>query len=66
MSNSQAVADKALATAFDTISTVQHVASDVALNISDTLRLKPLVFWGVVGVAVAAVAVAVAATRHPR
>ena len=64
MSNSQGVAEKALATTFDTVTTVQHVASDVALNVADTFRLKPLVFWGVVGAAVAVIAIAVAATRR--
>ncbi len=64
MIDSQDVTDKAIALTFDTVSNVQHVASDVALTISDTYRLKPLLFWGIVGTVFAAVVVAVVASRR--
>ena len=64
MTNSQAVADKAIALSFDTVTTIQHGVSDIALTISDTYRLKPLKFWGLMGAAVIAVAATVAVARR--
>ena len=64
MTNSQRVADKAIALSFDTVTTVQHVVGDIALTISDTYRLKPLKFWGLMGAAVIAVAATVAVARR--
>ena len=64
MTNSQGVADKAIALGFDTVTTVQHVAGDMALTISDTYRLKPLKFWGLVGAVVIAVVTTVAIARR--
>ena len=64
MTNSQGTADKAIALGFDIITTVQHVTGDIALTISDTYRLKPLKFWGLVSVAVIAVATTVAIARR--
>ena len=64
MTNSQGVADKAIALSFDTVATVQHVVGDIALTISDTYRLKPLRFWGLIGAAAIAVAATVAIARR--
>ena len=64
MTNSQGAADKALALTFDTVTNAQKMAGDIALTISDTYRLKPFVFWGVVATAVAAVVAAVAIARR--
>ena len=64
MTNSQGTADKAIALGFDIITTVQHVTGDIALTISDTYRLKPLKFWGLMGTAIIAAAAAVAIARR--
>ncbi|MGV8896389.1 MAG: hypothetical protein ACOH1U_08015 [Rhodoglobus sp.] len=64
MTNSRSVADTALALTFDTAANLQHVASDLALTVSDTYRLKPLKFWGLVGAAVIAIAATVAVARR--
>ncbi|MBG6056134.1 hypothetical protein IWX81_002566 [Salinibacterium sp. CAN_S4] len=64
MTTSQGVADKAIALGFDTVTTVQHVAGDIALAISDTYRLKPLKFWVVAGAVAIAVLTTVAVARR--
>lgn len=64
MTNSQGTADKALALTFDTVTNAQHLAGDVALAVSDTYRLKPLKFWGLVGVAALTLAAAIAIARR--
>ena len=64
MTNSQGAADKAIALGFDTVTTVQHMVGDIALTISDTYRLKPLKFWGLMGAAVIAAAATVAIARR--
>lgn len=64
MTTSPRIADTAIALTFDTVTSVQHAASDVSLAIADTYRLKPIVFWSAIGAIVLAAVAAVAVSRR--